>query len=51
MGGSHYGENTLDWDMKNSGGELLANGLYFYRMEAVKQGWHSIVTGKIAVLR
>ena len=51
---SGWGPNDLDWHLENSGGGVLANGVYYYRIEVLFVGQDEPVLtgiGKVAVYR
>ncbi|MBF0501125.1 MAG: T9SS type A sorting domain-containing protein [Candidatus Riflebacteria bacterium] len=41
----------LRWDLTNDNGKKVANGVYFYKMEASRNGQTFKTSGKLAVLR
>jgi len=51
---SGWGENDLAWHLENDAGDVLANGIYYYRIEVLFIGAEESVTtgiGKVAVYR
>lgn len=42
---------NADWDLRDSGGRRVANGVYFFRVKAIADGTVFRSTGKIAVLK
>ena len=51
LAGGHFGENDLVWDLKDRHGNCLANGLYYYLIEASKKGIHATAWGKLVILK
>ena len=49
--GGHFGENQFSWDIRDEHGTALANGLYYYLVEASKQSKKASAWGKLVVLR
>jgi hypothetical protein len=45
------GLNTITWDARNQQGQVLANGLYIYYVQAGDSGSGEKATGKIRVKR
>ncbi|MBF0544745.1 MAG: T9SS type A sorting domain-containing protein [Candidatus Riflebacteria bacterium] len=41
----------LRWDLRNDNGRKVANGIYLYKLEAIKNGQKIKSSGKIAVLK
>jgi flagellar hook assembly protein FlgD len=47
----HYDFNAIPWDGRDQDGDVLANGLYFYKVIAKKNGVTETVTQKMAIVR
>jgi len=48
---SSLGSGKIRWDLTNEEGKKVSNGVYFYKMEATKNGKTFKARGKLAVLR
>jgi len=46
-----FGPNSVAWDMRDDTGTPVANGLYYYQVEATRRTNGVRKIGKIAVLR
>ncbi|MCL2064274.1 MAG: C25 family cysteine peptidase [Candidatus Cloacimonetes bacterium] len=51
VGYHEFPRTTYGWDCRDEEGFLLANGVYFYRITAIKGNQEIIRTGKLAILR
>jgi len=50
-GGKRGGFHQFKWDGKNSRGEKVGSGIYFYRLEAKWQGMKTVKTRKMVLLK